>query len=277
MKILLRLLITVTLGIWVTLSACAQALLKSPKYVQTVIGDVSDSRTTAKYNSQCIIGLKFIGDATADAADVIRLRPTKAMDNLNRNLAPLRETDNPLAYLDSGTRKESGPLTGTLFLPSPSRNATAIKLLEGEVEFFCPTVANGGLILLKDLSGNFPNPIENPALKKHGIEIFYLTKETFQARKVELARYKYMANMQWPNAKIPARLFIHNPSNHVMRVDFQYPGGASMAGQTVNYFREVRTVELQTLPPAGGQLLLTVMTSETKRTFAFKLENILLP
>jgi len=38
-----------------------------------------------------------------------------------------------------------------LRLRNPSRNASTIKLVDGEVELFSPTIANGGVLTVKDI------------------------------------------------------------------------------------------------------------------------------
>ncbi len=141
--------ITLGLSLMLVYTADAQVPAKKPAAFYAVMGDVSDNRTTSRISSRCTIELKFLGDATTDAMDVVRVRVIRAEDDLKRDLV-WTETENPRAHLDSDFKRDLGPLRAHVTLRSPSRSASSIKVLEGEAEIFAPTLANGGLIILKD-------------------------------------------------------------------------------------------------------------------------------
>jgi hypothetical protein len=273
-KTLLRQFITATAALGLALSTQSQSPIKQPVALRTVVGDVSDYRTTAEFNSQCTVELKFIGDATAEATDVLRVQVKKAEDNLNRNLI-LEKNVNHFAI--GGTEPKKGPLRQNVYLRNPSRNATSIKVLEGEVELFVPTLTNGGLVVINDLATKPPAPIQNPILKKHGIDVMFLTKDTFQSKKSELSRYTSIVGSGWPYSKTVARVYVRDPNHLVKTMDVQYPDGTSLATQTPSYVGETRVIDLSALPASEIRLVITAIPSEAKRTFSFKLENIPLP
>lgn len=153
----------------------AQDTPKPATPIRASVGDVTDNRTTGAFNSECKIEVKFTGDAAADAAAVREVRVTKAVDELGRDLVP-KEKEN--SFSSSSFGSHSGALKGEIKLRNPSRNATVIKLIEGEVELFNPTPANGGLLVIKDILKHPAEPVQNPTLKKYGIELIYLTKES---------------------------------------------------------------------------------------------------
>lgn len=255
-----------------------QAQLPAKKLVElrVALGDVSEHRTTSKISSCCTIELKLLGDAATEAVDVIKVRVHKAEDDLKRNLV-WTATENPLAYLDTNQKGDPGPLKTYVTLHAPSRRATSINLLEGEVEVFAPTPANGGLILLKDYFKNPLTPISHPLLKRHQLEVLYVTKEAFQSQKDNFPRYRALLGSGWPSSNTPARLYLINPKQLLVRVDFLNADGVSQESTPYPYRQEVRPIDLKVKPSAGAQVVLKVMTPEAKRSLPFKIENIPLP
>jgi len=203
-------------------------------------------------------------------------RVSKAEDDLKRDLV-WTATENPLAYADSTVMRLPGPMTANVTLRSPSRNATSIKVLEGEVEVFVPTVSNGGLIILKDYSKDPLSPIAHPLLKKHGLEVFYVTKGIYESRKAEFSRHSGLAGFGWPYSGAAARLYINNPNRLVLRVDLRNADGVSLNPLLSSADGNRRAFDIKTAPSAGSQVVIAVMTPETRQSFPFKLENIALP
>src|SRR6267154_3284462 len=126
----------------------AQNAAKQPVPVKASVGDVTDHRSTGSFNSDCKLELKFTGDAASDAASVRRIRVKTAIDELGRDLT---RHDSQDSAASAGSSQRSGVLKTEVRLRNPSRNATAIKLVEGEVEFFNPTSVNGGILVIKDI------------------------------------------------------------------------------------------------------------------------------
>ncbi len=167
-----------------SLTLNAQQAAKQPVAVRATVGEVTDNRTTGTFNSECKIELNFTGDAAADALSVRQVRVTKAVDELGRDLVP-KESENSFGA-SSSFGQRSGGLKGELKLRNPSRNAAVIRLIEGEVEFFNPTPANGGVLVIKDILKHPAEPVQNPTLKKYGIDLIYLTKESYEAKKKQV-------------------------------------------------------------------------------------------
>jgi hypothetical protein len=127
------------------------------------------------------VELKFTGDAAADAGTVRQVRVTEALDELGRDLKLSTDDDNSPRSMSSS--RSSGALKTEVKLKNPSRNATVIKSLKGEVELFNPTESNGAILRLKDVLKHPAEPIQNPALARYGIQLVYLTKESYEAKK----------------------------------------------------------------------------------------------
>jgi len=166
------------------LATFAQTSDKSPTAVQVSVGDVTDNRSTGSFNSECTVELKFTGDVAADAGSVRQVRLQEATDEVGRDL--LVKSDDSVAshFFDSG--HSTGALKADVKLRNPSRNATTIKVLKGEVELFSPTEANGGVLTIKNVLARPAEPIQDVELDKYGVQLMYLTKAAYEAKKKEI-------------------------------------------------------------------------------------------
>src|SRR5882672_7395657 len=182
MKVITRLCLWTVIAPAFAIALHAQNAPKQPVTVKASVGDVTDNRTTGMFNSECKLELKFTGDAATDAATVRQVRVKTAVDELGRDLTRTDASDS----FGSGFGQKSGALKTELRLRNPSRNATVIELVEGEVEFFNPTPANGGIVTIADIPNQPAGPVQNLALKKYGNEPMDPTKESYEAKKKQL-------------------------------------------------------------------------------------------
>lgn len=285
---------TLMICLWATLSLTlhAQDAAKQPVAIRASVGEVTDNRTTGSFNSECKLELKFTGDAAADAFRVRQVRVRKAVDELGRDLTLKEDAD---AFGSSSSGRQSGALKTELKLRNPSRNAAVIKLVEGEVELFNPTPANGGILVIKDILKHPAEPVQNPTLKKYGIELMYLTKESYEAKKQQIEQqqkneaggalgkafgdlFKGMFGGMMPSAsKNSLMLYVKDPDKRVIEVEYQDASGKPLkrrGGWTSN---EMRSQDFDAPPPADTQLMIYLATPEATQTFSFKVENVPLP
>ena len=270
----------------------AQSPVKQPVPVKAIVGDVTDNRTTGSFNSECKLELKFTGDAATDAASVRQVRVKKAVDELGRDLTREDASDS-FGFSSSGQR--SGVLKCELRLRNPSRNATVIKSVAGEVEFFNPTLANGGILTIKDILKRPTEPIANAALKKYGIELMCLTKESYEAKKKQMEDqqknqaggrigeafgdlFKGMfGGMMSSDTKNSVKLYVKDPEKRVVELEFQDASARPLKHSSSWASGELRQIELNAPPPADAQLMVRLATPEALQTFPFTIENIPLP
>ena len=275
-------------------AACATLTAQAgpAQTISASVGDVTDNRTTGSFSSECKLELKFTGDAASDAADVRQVRVKKAIDDLGRDLG-LSDSQESFHSLNSGHK--NGVLKTELRLRNPSRNAGTIKLLEGEVDLFSPTLANGGVVTIKDILKHPAEPVQNPALNKYGVEVIYLTKESYEAKRKQLQEqqkndaegklgeafgelFKGMfGGAMASDSRNSLKLFVKDPQKRVVDVEFQDAGGNPLKTGSSWSMGELRQIELKSTPPPDTQLLIHLATPEALQTFAFKLENIPLP
>ncbi|HZQ47812.1 MAG TPA: hypothetical protein VFC07_12410 [Verrucomicrobiae bacterium] len=276
-----------------SLTLQAQDAGKQPIAVRATVGEITDNRTTGSFNSECKIDLKFTGDAAMDASSVRRVRVTKAVDELGRDLVP-KEKENSFGGSSSFGRR-SGTLQGELKLRNPSRNAAVIKLIEGEVELFNPTPANGGILVIKDILKHPAEPVENPTLKKYGIELIYLTKASYEAKKKQVEEqqksgaggaigdafgdlFKGMfGGMMSSDSKNNLKLYVKDRDKRVIDVEYQDADGKPLKRGSSWTSNEMRSQDFDAPPPADTQLMIHLATPEAIQSIPFKLENVPLP
>ncbi|HWF20378.1 MAG TPA: hypothetical protein VG754_13995 [Verrucomicrobiae bacterium] len=267
---------------------------KQPTAIRATVGDVTDNRTTGTFNSECKIEVKFTGDAAADATDVHEVRVTKAVDELGRDLVPKEKPDHFGGHMSNFHHRQNG-LTAEVVLRNPSRSSSVIKLVEGEVEFFNPTASNGGILIIKNILAHPAEAVQDATLKKYGVEVMYLTKASYEAKKKQIQDeeksgsggaigqafgdlFKGMfGGMMSSDSKDSIKLYIKDTDKRVVDFEFQDANGKPLKSHGSWSMSEMHNQDLDAPPPADTQLLIHLATPEATQTFPFKLENIPLP
>ncbi len=287
----------ICLGIFLALpmGVAAESGDKPPTPMQVGVGEVTDHRTTGTFNSECKVELLLTGDAAADADSVRQVRLSEATDEVGRNLILKEENGSSALPFNSG--RSSGSLKAEVKLRNPSRNATTIKILKGEIELFSPTEANGGLLTLKEVLQHPAEPIQNPALAKYGIQLMYLTKESYEAKKKEIeARqtavsgpagqklgeafgelFKGMFGGMMSNSKNSIQIYVKDPEKRVVGLKFLDGQGKPLKTRESWSSADFRSTGLDAPPPANTQLIVQLATPESVKSSPFKVENIPLP
>jgi hypothetical protein len=273
--------------------AHAQTRDKSLTPLRANAGEVTDNRTTGAFNSECKIELRFTGDPAADAGSVRRVRLTEATDELGRDLTIKKDDESISASFNSA--HSSGPLKTDVKLRNPSRNATTIKILKGEVELFSPTEANGGLLTIKNVLQHPAEPMSNPVLAKHGVQVMYLTKEAYEAKKKEIAQraatdpnsqklaeafgglFKGMFGGMMSDSKNSIQLYIQDPQKRVMDLKFIDGQGKPLKSRERWSSGDFNSTGLEAPPPPDTQLVIQFATPESVKSYPFTVENIPLP
>jgi hypothetical protein len=273
----------------------AQSAQKSATSIKATVGDVTDNRTTGSFSSECKVELKFTGDAAADAGSIRQVRVIQALDETGRDLKP--STDNEVMSRDFNSRRSGGALRTEVALRNPSRNATAIKVLKGEVELFNPTEANGAILRISSVLKHPAEPIQNPALAKYGIQLMYLTKEAYEAKKKEIEAqpkagadaagqklgeafgelFKGMFGGMVSDSKDAIQMYIKDPDKRVVGLEFQDAQGKPLKTNGKWTSNDFQQTQLTAPPPADTQVVIQLAVPEAVKTFPFELQNIPLP
>jgi hypothetical protein len=178
-----------------------------PTNLQAEVVSITEHRGS---ESRCNIMLKFTGEALATKQAIFKVRVTKATDDTGSDLTLPGEPD-------SGGSGTSGGFTlaavrgwhelrpvktryASLRLAGASRSARTITELEGEVELFGPTIENGGVVIIEDFRRQPGSPLQNAMLRKFGVTLTYLTKESYEAAKIaDRARTAASGRMALPS------------------------------------------------------------------------------
>ncbi len=226
----------------------------------------------------------------AVAAEVARRREFR--ERAGGGVAPATSRPAPIASMAPPTRLIVQPY---LVLRNPSRQSTAIKTIEGEIELFTPTAANGGLARLADAGAAPGTFLEADALKSAGVRVMYLNPETYAAkREAATAAERDEATGPWSEdfanqMKLLARLtassrmplavfFVDDPKQLVLNLELRASDGRVLdrGPLNVNHPR-VRAIYLDGPLPADAQLTLHLAAADALKTYPFKLENVPLP
>ena len=100
--------------------------------VRVFVSEVTDKRSTG-YSSECKVKLNFFGDIIENARGIKSIQLKKAIDNTGRDIQGSKDNTDYEKKRDDENKIEE-----TISLKNPSRNATAIKELSGEVELYIP-------------------------------------------------------------------------------------------------------------------------------------------
>jgi hypothetical protein len=220
----------------------------------------------------------------------------QAVDELGRDLVPRQDSDSMHASMGmSGSGQRNGGLSTELVLRNPSRHSATIKLIEGDVEFFSPTAANGGILVIKDILKHPAETVQNDTLKKYGVELTYLTKESYEAKKKQLQAQSgngaggaigqglgdmfsgMFSGMMSSSSANSAILYVKDPGKHVIDVEYQDASGKALKRRSSWSSNEMRSQEFAEPPPADTQLLVYLATPDSIQTVPFKIENVPLP
>lgn len=263
--------------------------------VEITLGDVTDTRTTGELFSGCEVEIKVMGDAVANSLGIRAVRVHSALDDTGQSL--LKEDSEMPSFFDRSTQ-DKNTLREKITLKNPSRSAKSIKLLEGELELFQPTIENGGMVVIDNFMLEPSEPIESESLDRWNIQITYLTKESYEAKKKEFEE-TYKGNLERAREKIGGvfaemfedvfeenlsdekntlQFFIKDPKNRIVDLGFTDSLGNPIKAWSRSSIGELRIYSFKDQTPSSDtRLVVYLATPESIKVVPFKLENIPLP
>jgi hypothetical protein len=286
--------------------------------IGVTVADVHETRSTSAQNFGLRLVLNLSGEAVTDAYNVRRVRVTTARDDGDRDLvlpqvdsidgvefspeaASAHEKERLQAVAAEVARRRAmreaagvapfAPLSGrpnsrnstsktVVNLRNPSRQSTALAILEGEITLFTPTEANGGVVRVMRLAP--PGELlKNDALEQAGIQFVYFTRTAFETNRLLVgAEAKEMFNQAFQlNGADATCLVLRDPKKLVVDFELQDRDAKRIVAGTFfgGFNGWDRALFLKGPPPDGAQLLVRVATPESIKSYPFKLENIPLP
>lgn len=271
--------------------------------IQAEVTNVSEHRQPG---GKCYVSLKFTGNSLTNIQGILKVRATRAVDEVGTNLLPTDEVENVGRGISGGLGRaalrgwyDERPLNSwraTVALRNASRSAKTIKELAGEVHLYSPTIQNGGAAVIEDIRAQPGAILQDSALEKLDIRLTYVTKEAYESSSVlsksasALGRKLILPEDQAADALFPGILGDPKgtPGNYVvLRLDdpqqavtgfaFREPGGRLLPVRQQRSAKGMRAFYFDTLIPEKLALVVYLEVPESVKRVPFKLENIALP
>jgi len=251
----------------------------SPSPIHVRAGKVTDTRSTAPYTgSECEIQLIFTGDAMRDAGTVRQVHITEAVDDLGTNHFVIVTGEDGFPFEGFNPTRYDGELKMRVKMNNPPRKAATLKILKGEVEFFNPTLTNGGRLIIPDVLQHPGEVIQNPVLAKCGIQMKFITKDPIEAEKHEHSASGFFG-VKTTGGQGCIQMDVEGPYEQIVTMNFLDGKGLLLpgSGNSMSYSYGWLTIGLACEPPPDTQMVLELRVPEAIRTFPFTAENIPLP
>jgi hypothetical protein len=285
MNVTFRLLL---IGLWLTLGVRAQD-------ARVLVRDVVDTRATVtgSFEGGCDVELRVVGVEGGVSNSIRGVRIRSATDDTERDLS----NPEPRHMPPQVTRvDDAGVLATHVQLRNPSRSASVIKVLEGEIDLFHPTTENGGKILLKNFQAHPGEIIDSPDLKQAGIQLIFVTRETEETAQKRLQedlskdnaapkpndvsdmqRLLLRRSMEPAGMKNPVRFIFNDPEGKLVGIDFLDGSGIPIMQRGSSRGSGFLTKGFDKELPANALAIVYLATPGAVTTVPFELENIPLP
>lgn len=258
------------------------------------VSEVRDSRTTGQFFAGLELKLKVMGDSLADARG-LKINVKKAVDDTGRDL--LKKDDDRRAEFVKPDENSAGQAEMEVKLKNPSRKASTIKELSGELTIYSPGKDPNSVATLDSFMGQAGLKIKNSALKAAKVEVGIMTKKQFdefkeeqkkEAKAKEGAMVKEFGEAM---AKAFGALFegfmeigensvilnISDPDSKVVDLEFLDAAGASLRSGSSMRTGDIRVFEFEKPMPADARLKIFLATSKAMSKTSFKVSGIALP
>ncbi|HJQ35684.1 MAG TPA: hypothetical protein VKB93_00965 [Thermoanaerobaculia bacterium] len=187
---------------------CAAPLLAQPK-IDTVVDQINDRRTGGSF-SQLSIMLKLPKIQTGEVA-ASRVLVSFAVDDLGISLIdskaeePQLEMNSRAMY--AGADKTE-PATVTVNLKNPSRKATIVKQVTGDIELYMPSKDPNSVAEFPKFASLSGKTLTHKALKANGVEIAAISTAQIAAekKKIEEAKRKELKEQGYEDETIKSVL-----------------------------------------------------------------------
>jgi hypothetical protein len=275
----------------------------SPTEVRTEIGRISQTRGV---QGRCNIGLNITGQALASKVAIFKVRVLRAMDDTGADLTLPGGESQSACWVSGGDWSVSvvrgwwdtrSAITrgAWLELAAAAPGAKHIANLEGELELLAPTFQNGGVVSIAEFRLHPGEPLEETRLKKYGVALTYLDKETYEATKAASGNGTNASRQGPPGMENPADmlfsgligapnglarnyvvLMLNDPQQRVAGFAFQADGRLLPVGNPT-VVDKMMGFHFDTALPERLSLLVYLAVPEAVERVPFSLKDIPLP
>ncbi len=262
---------------------------------RVILGDITDKRTTGQFFAECEVELKITGDDVADSLGVRDVIIKEATDDTGRNL--IKEENQFSTFFNPNT-DSSSTIDDKISLKNPARKAEVIKTLSGEVELFQPSVKTGSKLIVEGFMTNPSEPIGAKTLKDNDIQVMYLTKESYEAKKKEFDEankadldkateqfgaafaelFSGMFGALMSEEENSLQFFVKDPNEKIVDLGFQDKEGNRIKAWSRSRMGDFHTYSFEnSTPPPDTELIIYIATPDSIKKVPFNFEDIPLP
>lgn len=252
-------------------------------------GDVTDSRTTGKFFAKLEVKLKVMGDMIADAKG-LKVKITRAVDDTGRNLIKDAQDSKDFTKPDD----QGGQAELTVELKNPSRKASVIRELSGEVTVYAPGNDPKATATIRKFMTMTGKPLSDPGLSAAQVEITVMTKEQFE--KIKAAQEKEVkdqASKEFGQAIAQAFgslfggfmdvnensviLSVKDPQSRVVGIEFFTETGEQVRNNGSMSMGSERVYQFDRPMPENARMLIFLITPKALIKAPVTLRDIALP
>jgi hypothetical protein len=270
--------------------ALAALPLPAAETVTVSPGDVTDRRRNDGNFASLEVELKLGGPSAAGARGV-RARVKKAVDDTGRDLMPKQPKGS-----DYEQAAGEGPPAVKVELRNPSRRATKLLEVSGDVDVFVPGRDPASVARSDAFQSKVDRPISSPALKSAGAEVTVVSRKTYDAekKKEEERRKKEAESAGIAGAMASAfgglfeglfgdigendvLLRVTDPGKKLFAVDIVDAKGQPIDGMGTMKIASFWILKYPEKLPADAALRIYVLTPKAVLTTPFRLRDVALP
>jgi len=262
---------------------------------RVLVSEVTDSRSSKDFFAKCELELIIMGSDVADSLGIRSVRIHYAADDTGRILSG-KKLQGPGFF--NFNEKKDHKMTTKIALKNPAREARFIQSVKGEIELFQPDPKNGSQAIIKRFLDRPGKLLSHPALVKNKVQVSYVTKEIYEAKKkreMKNAKTKNMGKVGQEFGEAFSKLFegmfaglmgdeknsvhlvVHDPKNRIVDFAFMDAEGNQVKSMSRSNMGTLRTYGFQELPSPDLQLVVYLATPESLTVVPFSLNKVALP
>ncbi|HEX7708048.1 MAG TPA: hypothetical protein VF701_16425 [Thermoanaerobaculia bacterium] len=283
-----------------SLLGAAISMTAQPKSIEAVVQQINDRRTSGSF-AQLLIAVQLPGVPSSQVV-ASRVLVTAAVDDTGASLLdaesgePALEPNSRGSMFDEGEKET--PVTVALTLKNPSRKATKVKEVRGEVELFMPAKDPNSVAEVAKFLSFSGKSVDHKALKSNGVEILLLSKADIESERKKIAeahRKEYkeagyedgedlentIASMMEytlivEESDVPVR--IKDPHKRIQEIEYVDSAGEVQRVHARNLHEDIGAITTWGDPPgADWKLRVKMKTSRNLERHAFVIRDVELP
>ena len=257
--------------------------------IRVKVGDIRDTRGDQPFFSKLEVEVNVYGEEVADAKG-IHCSVTNAIDDTGRNLLKEQDPDRSTFAVSggSGSGPEMQRTRGVVLqLRNPSRNATVIRVLAGEIEIYKPSMDSDSTIVATNLlAAESEISVSNSTLMANGIEISMLTEEQWERGKkaaeekgseFDSAMAKQLAKLSHLRHKNAVIFQIKDPQSRLMGIELVDESGNPIRQETWTRTGNFRVLTFANAIQKSAGVQIRVATPKSTLRIPFALNDLPLP